>query len=509
MAQSSAKFTILDNVISGRTDSGSAKEISSTQEGHLEVALKEPVGAFGEFVGVNNIPVIQATAVYGLIPSNFREYTATGGSTGISNRMFTVGNGTSVGGYGAIQSFRALTYKAGQGAMARFTAVFTNNVASHWSGVGLVNLSDELSFGYNGTTFGIWYRTGGAAEVRTITVTGASGGSTNLTLTLNTVGYTIPLTAGTTAHNAYEIATWLNANQSVWVADQIGSTVIISAQSDGAKSGTYSYSHATSTGTIVQNTAGVTKTNNHISQASWNVNTYAALDPSKGNVYQIQYQYLGFGDIYFFVENESTGHLDLVHIIEYANNYTSPSLTQPALRFGMYSASTGTTTNVNVQCASVGCFTQSGIQNRTRNPRSVKNTQSVTTSFINILTLRNRRTYNYLLNQVEVNLINLSLSSESTKNVEVEIRVNPTFSGETNFSNAGTQLVTDIDTTANTVSGGTLIAAFTIGSSGSLDIDLSSFDIIIPPSLILTISARVTSGAASNVTSTLTYYEDL
>lgn len=508
MAQNFAKYTILDNVISGRGGDGLPKEISATPEGHLEVAIKNPTSAFGELTSASNIPVIQATAVYNLIPTNFRTFTASGGGAAASNRMFTVNNGTSSGGYGAIQSFRALNYKAGQGAMARFTAVFPTNVASHWSGVGLVNLSDELSFGYDGTTFGIWYRTGGIAEVRTITVTGASGGATNLTLTLNTVGYTIPLTAGTTAHNAAEIAAWLNANQSVWVADQIDSTVIISAQSDGAKSGTYSYSHATSTGTIVQNTAGVTKSSTHIPKANWNVSTVPGLDPSKGNVYQIQYQYLGFGNIYFSVENEVTGHFDLVHIIEYANNYTAPSLTQPAMRFGMYSASTGTTTNVNVQCASVGCFIQ-GIEKRTRNPRSVKNTQSVSGTFTNVLTIRNRRTYNYLYNQVEVDPVDLNVSSESTKNVEIEVRTNAVFSGDTNFTSAGNQLVTDVDTTANTVSNGTLIAAFTVGSTGSLNIDLKNFDIVIPPSLTLTISARVTSGAASNVTATLTYYEDL
>ena len=473
--------------------------------------IKDPLTAFGEIQVAENTAYIQGSGIYEFIPSNFREYTYATGTTGVTDRMFTCTSGTNAYGYGAIQSFRALNYKPGQGGLARFTGVFPTNQANHWSGVGLVNLSDELSFGYNGTSFGIWHRHGGVAECRTITVTGASGGSTNLTLTLNTVAYTIPLTSGTTAKNAYEIATWLNnsSNQSVWAADQIGSTVIIIALSDGAKSGTYTFSHGSATGTIAQNKAGVTKTSDHIPQTEWNVNKRSDdLDPSKGNVYQIKYQYLGMGNILFYVENLDYGSFDLVHVIKYSGRNTTPSLRQPSLRFGIYSSNQGGTTNTTVQCASVACFVQGKIT-KIRNPRAVKNTQSVSSTFTNVLTLRNRKSYNYIYNQVEIEPLNLTISSESSQGVEIELRANATFSSSTNFANAGTNLVGDVDTTSNTVSSGTLLAAFTLGSKGNLSINLQQYEISIPPSLSLTISAKVLSGASSNVTAALTYYEDI
>lgn len=468
-----------------------------------------PLTAFGELPTADKSAYIQASGTYNLVPSNFREYTSLSGSTGVSSNMFYASTGTTVYGYGAIQSFRSLNHKSGQGGIAIINAMFPDNVANSWIGAGLVNLSDELSFGYNGTDFGIWHRNGGVAECRTITVTGASGGSTDLTLTLNSVAYTIPLTSGTTAHNAYQISTWLNSNQSVWVADQIDSTVIIVAQSDGAKSGTYSYSHATSTGTITQNTAGVTKTSDHIKQSLWNKNTMSSLDPSKGNVYKIEYQDSGFGDVFFYVADSSSGRFVLVHVLKYINSSTGVNLTQPSLRFGMYVASVGSTTNVSVKVASVGLFVQGSVS-KIRNPRAVKNTQTISTSLTNIITLRNRRTYNYVYNQVEIDPLNLNISSESNKNIEVEVRTNPTFSGDTNFTNAGTNLVSDVDTTANTVSGGTLIAAFTVSPSGSRDVNLSVLDIVVPPSLRLCIAAKVTGGGASAAaTATLTYYEDI
>jgi hypothetical protein len=174
----------------------------------------------------------------------------------------------------------------------------------------------------------------------------------------------------------------------------------------------------------------------------------------------------------------------------------------------MYSASVGTTTNVTVQCGSAALFVEGEVQ-KTRNPRAVKHTQSVSTSFINVLTLRNRRTYNYLYNQVEIEPLLLTISSESNQTCEIEIRTNAVFSGPTNFANAGTNLVGDVDTTNNGVSNGTLIAAFSVGAKGNATVNLKDLEIRIPPSLTLTVSAKLVSGAASNVTVTLNYYEDI
>lgn len=477
----------------------------ATDESVQAIANAVPKTAFGEVSAAANRPVIQNQATYNLIPSNFRSFTSASGTTGAANKFWYVTTGTTIFGYGAIQSFRSINYKAGQGVLARFSGLFENNVASSWTGIGLLSISDELSFGYNGTDFGVWYRNGGIPEVRTITVTGAALPATSLMLTLNGVLYVIPLTVGTTAKNAYEIATWLNANQSVWVADQVDNTVIISAQSDGAKSGTYSYSHPTSTGTITQNTAGVTKTSTHVAKSSWNQNTMSDLDPSTLNNYAIAY---GNGNFKFYVEDPDTDDYTLVHIIGFLNANTTVELANSSLRVGLYAASIGSTTDLTIKCSNFSAFIQ-GEFNKTRNPRSVKNTQTVSTSFTNVLTIRNRNTYNSFYNQVEVQPVNLTISSESNKNVEVEIRANPTFSAATNYTNVGTNLVTDIDKTANTFTGGRLLSSFTVAPSGGESINLSTFEIAVPPSLTLCIAARVTGGASSPVTSTLTYYEDL
>ena len=117
--------------------------------------------AFGEQESVPSNAFIEGSATYGLIPANFREFDATGGTTGVENRMFKVSSGTSVGGYGAIQSFRSIPHRVGKGVTGRFSGYFPSNVASSWQGIGFISIGEEMSFGYNGTSFGVWHRYGG------------------------------------------------------------------------------------------------------------------------------------------------------------------------------------------------------------------------------------------------------------------------------------------------------------------------------------------------------------
>lgn len=388
---------------------------------------------------------------------------------------------------------------------------FSSSVANSWQGMGLISIGEEMSFGYNGVDFGVWHRYGGLSEVRTITVTGAAGANTNLTLTLNSVAYTIPLTTGTVEHNAYEIAAWLNANQSVWGADQLDDTVIINALSDGTKSGTYTFSHGTATGTIAQNTAGVTKTSDFIAQDNWNGSVFSGFDPYKGNLYMVQYQNMGFGNIIYSIMNPNTSRYETVHTIKWPSSSTTVGIPNPSLRAGMYCVSLGSTTNLDVYAsgfeAAVG-----GNANKTRNPRSYSATQEITTTNETaILTLRNRRTFNNYNNQVEIEPLNITVSNETARNATVRVRSTTATGIEQDFTNVGTNLVSDVDTTAITYTGGRLLASKSLSPTGSVDINLAALEISQPPTLnlVITVERAATGGANQNFTGTITWYEDI
>ena len=81
--------------------------------------------AFNESLVESNTSYIEGSASYNLIPANFRQFTANGGSTGTEDRKFKVSTGTTVGGYGAIQSFRSVPHRVGKSVACRFSGYFS------------------------------------------------------------------------------------------------------------------------------------------------------------------------------------------------------------------------------------------------------------------------------------------------------------------------------------------------------------------------------------------------
>lgn len=448
---------------------------------------------------------IQTRATYNKRPANFREFTAGGGSVTYASREFKASCTSTLASYGVLRSLRSLNFKSGFGAAIRFKGRFETGVAGTWQGIGGFNLGDEYSFGYSGTSFGIWHRYGGFGEVQRLTITGAAGGSENATLTLDGTAHTIALTTGTAAHNAFEIATWLNANQSAVNARQNGDTVTMLWQSDGNKTGTMSFTSDTATGTLAEITAGVTKTSDFIAQADWNGTTPENFDPTKYNSYQIDYE----GNAHFHIEDPITSQFHTAHTIQYLNSTTEVRVGDPALRIGLYATNVGGASAVSCYAASLSGFVD-GEPRPIRNPRGAENTKSVSSGTETaIITLRNVEVLNGVANQVEIEPLAVSLSNEGSKTVTFRIRGNATLGGDPNFSYENEDnLVSETDTSATTASGGLLIGVFDVAGGESKEIDLSPYRIRIPPTIAYTVSAEFSTGSATDIGVGLTWYED-
>jgi hypothetical protein len=347
--------------------------------------------AFGDVITDSLTPVAQMSAVYGLT-EDVDTFTATGGTVDTTDGMFECKTGTSIGGYGVIRSHRSIVYREGQGLMGRFTAIFDGNaVANSLQGAGLFNLTDTCCFGYRGTNFGIIFDTYGNPEIRTLTITTSGNGT--LTLTLDGTAYNIPITTGTVQRNATEIEQWLNANQTVWNAEQDNDKVILQARDTSSRNGTYSVSGAGLAGTFSQQTAGNAKTESTVAQTSWD-NNPSWFDPDTPNVYMIKISYLGFGPIKFFIMNSTTGEFELVHTIKFIGTATKPSLSKRSLKIGWFAASLGSTTALTVKGASAGVFIE-GISKTIGENHSVAGTNaSVGSDFVSIASIRPKLTFN-------------------------------------------------------------------------------------------------------------------
>lgn len=464
--------------------------------------------AFGDLVSESMEPITQISAQYGLL-SSLETYNATGGTVSTSDNMFVCTTGTNIGGYGVIRTKKPTIYREGQGLMARFTAIFDpdNAVANSLQFAGLFNVQDTIAFGYRGADFGIIYDTYGAQEIRKLTITGAGNGT--LDLTLNSVTYNVPITTGTVEHNAYEIEAWMNANQSVWDAEQVDDIVVFRNRNAAAVAGTYSIGGSSGlTGSIAQTAAGTAKTASTILEEDWNGEN-VTFDKSKGNVFMIKVSYLGFGPISFFVM-DSSGTFKRVHTIEYQNNNIKPSISNRALKVGWTAASLGSTTNITVKGASAGTFIEGRSTLNSESHASINSNTSVSTSFEAVLTIKALESFGAKAMLGRIAFTGIEVSTDSTKEVVFKISKNATL-GETNFTyheEGDSIALVDVVDHADS-SNAHAIYAGQVGSGGSVSRNLKPFGIDLLANETLTVYAKVVSGSASDVTVTLIWKEDI
>jgi len=465
------------------------------------------LSSFGDLLSESMEPITQISAVYGFV-DNIETFDATGGSVTATDNKFVCSTGTSVGGYGVIRTKRPVLYREGQGLTARFAAQFDSSaVANSEQGAGWFNLTDTIVFGYRGADFGIIFDTYGAPEIRQLQVT-ASGNGT-LTLTLDGVAYSIPITTGTVEHNAYEIETWLNANQTIWSAQQVDDNVIFQAMDTSARTGTYSVSGTTLAGTFSQVEAGAAKTQDFIAQANWNNDKAGWLTPENFNVYMIKISYLGFGPIKFFAINPNTDRYELVHTIRPIEDaMTKPSISKRALKIGVYAASLGSTTDLTVNGASAAGFID-GESRIFSQSRSVSYTNtSVGSTYVAVLTLRGSEILNSKVNLGRLVPNRVSIATDATKPLEYILVKNATL-GETDFTSYSTSSIAQYDTNAHTYTGTIENLGDVVSQSGSRLVKITDLDIELLLNETFTVFARKTSGTNPSVTVSITWKEDV
>ena len=356
------------------------------------------VTAFEEPFAVTITPVIQADAMYGLDPDFWVTSELRGGTvTTTSDTTWQVQSGTTAGGYARLATAKYMTYQPGQGSMFRWTAAFTtynggNTKAAFGiddiaQNTGPIDREDGYSFGFSGQTgtdpdtgadrrrMGILHRRAGKAETRKLTITVAPTGAQTATVTLDGVPYSVNLTASASVnYTANEIAKALKLNttaDNTWDIEGCNGVITFTYYSPGPKGGIYSFS-STGTGTIAtgsfsQLIAGATPIDVWTYVDDWD-NQTIQFDPSKLNVFGVDFRWLGAGRVRFFMEDPSTGKFVIVHTQRWASRYTVPHLAKPSMRIIYRSGTTNPaitpSQNVIVTGASVFAAIQ-GIINQT------------------------------------------------------------------------------------------------------------------------------------------------
>jgi len=271
------------------------------------------------------------------------------------------------------------------------------------------------------------------------------------------------------------------------------------------------FSSATAVAAWVQVQVGVVPISDFVAQTAWNIDKRPDLDPFKGNVYQIQMQYLGFGGIDFFVEDRETAQLKLVHRIKFANTSILTSVGNPTFHVGWVASNNGNTTPLTVKGGSCAGFIEGKVI-RSEAPRTVQNTNLTVPvgTFQNIITLRNRLVFGTRRNRAETFGLSLTAATDSNKAAIVEARIGATIAGDLDFqyldkNNSTTEVALD----ENAVTGGRLVASFFIPSTGGVIINLQELSALLLPGQAVTISGAITAGSSSAVNVSVIFQEDL
>ena len=260
-----------------------------------------------------------------------------------------------------------------------------------------------------------------------------------------------------------------------------------------------------------------------ISQNNWNQDKLdglgksgLTLNPLFGNVYKIQYQWLGFGIIKFFVKNPDNGLWILVHLIDYSAA-TAPNISNPSMQLlAANMNNTGSSANVTMKTSSMAGFIEGQLASSNLYSNfSIFTTGSIDSQQRTFLSIKNNELYQGLNNQSMIVLDSLSIlnGASNTGTYVATLFKNPSVSGAS-YTSVASNSVVSYDTSKTGVSGSEmLLFAYlsnnkNFGQKGLDIINLSNKKILIAPGDRLVIALNSIAGGTLNpVGVALSWYE--
>tara|TARA_R110000868_G_scaffold164550_1_gene397228 strand:+ start:148 stop:1710 length:1563 start_codon:yes stop_codon:yes gene_type:complete len=454
--------------------------------------------AFGESSVAELSCVVQLEAIHGIENENavkFQTYSALGGVAETEDNMFKVSSSATTYSYGVLRSKRFLRYRPGQGALGRFSARFDTPAADTSQRAGLFNQESAFMVGYNGTEFGLLHSYGAKSHIHEFTIVTPPSASTDATIVLNDVIYTVPLVAAETIYQtASRIARFPFPG---WIAEQKDNRIIFLATAVGPKLGADSFTHATATATGIHRAVGVAATDVWIKQEDWNgldgVGKSINWLPGFFNVYQIQYRWLGAGIIKFSAEHPDTGEWVELHTIHWVNKETTLSIGDPSMKIGLVSYNLGGGAK-SVYIGSMMMAIEGKIITNDY-PKSISGTQSSLSANIihHIVSVKNPITRGGVINTKEIILQDLTVSSQGQDPTEILLFINPTNqTGAYDFRSMVNALASVDNTDAKTFSRtiDPTIVSVTIGINGNGQFPLSDYRIVLDPGDVISVGVR-------------------
>ena len=478
--------------------------------GSQKVEITGPASAFGEVTVEQPTPVAQGDFVYGIINSQtFTTSSFASGSISVVSGNAVLESGNNPYGSATVLLRRGLDYRPGQGSLMRATALFDTPRTGSAQFVGAGSAESGYFVGYFADQFGVLHTQRGSREARKYTVTAAAG-TANLTVTLDGDSIVVPVSASTIISTAYQLS---NADYSQvgkgWLTDIIsGSVFFLSARSGTEYTGSYSITGGTIAGAFTRVMSGQNQVNNFTPSSSFNIDkldgtgpTGMVFDPSKGNVFQIGIQYLGYGNARFGIEDPETGVIAPFHMVKNANARTTTVLKNPNLNVLATSTNIGGTQNTALKTASMAAFTEGQV--KFYDPKFAKGFSFSginESSYVPLATFKVNRIFNNQSCFGEIDILRLAGSNETNnKTLIVALFLDAEVSGGPDFQFIDEQQsivsIAEFDPSTDTFVGSPIpFYQLVVGSESSEKEDLTSLSLISGVGRTVTIGIK-TSGA--------------
>ena len=455
----------------------------------------------------NLTPLVQINGEGGIQPDKVSVVeTGLGATVDTIKSKFRLRSGTDANSVASAVGKRFARCRAGQSLLCRVSAIIPAGADQSLQMAGMITSENGVGFGRLNGDFGIIHYYGGIPEnlVLTITVSGAGGA----TVTVDDLPYLVTLTAGTTEHNAFEIANQLAPQIPSYNITSNGSTVVFQGVIP-KQGGSFDYTGA-GTATFDLITIGQGTTLDFVPQSAWNEDTADWLDPSLGNVYDIDYQYTGFGGIRLYIQDPETCLPLLVHTIKWANSNTELNSTDPSFRVGWLAQNTGATVPVEIQGGSASAFLQGKIKTDSLT-RGLSNAATIPTSMTSVLSIRNAYSINGRINRIELLPILSVFSAQLNQFAIFTIYINPTYNGELiwQYVDEDSSPI-EFSTDQVTITGGVVLQSFALTSGQTLPLQFNQSDgrdLAISRGDVIIIAARA-SNATGEMQTSITIEQD-
>lgn len=527
----------------GGTSTGIPVDVSGdTTPTEVAVSIAAAVDADAEFVansigslvtvtnetmGVNRGPLL----VVGSYPGSAADYsgdfaTAEGG-------ILTVDTDRSTSSTTVVNSRRYMAYRAGQGSLWRGSALFPELTSEGSASlIGIGNACGGFYFGrygrttpYSPTMFGIIHAHGGLPEIVTLTITSVERARNgDVEITLDGVSYQVNVASVSTTEEVAATIAAADFSAGAWKAHQNESDVVFVSQrnallmEDCKRSNAIEFATSTNiTATITTTLAGVDPVFDHIPQADWSEDRMdgtghsgRTLHPKLGNVYQIFYQWHGFGGITFCVEDQITTKIYPVHQITYANTKTIPSLRFPNVQGKAVAISATDGSCPKVQTSSIALNIQGGLEMTGAYFTTTSNQltpRSSDTSYISMI-LRMPESYLGLPNTVIATLSAISLINDGKNSGRHKMLLNPTITQATSYTRVDPESALQVWAPTTLLStgwtGGQNIGEYSVGGNTGAEYSLLSKNILVNPGDTILLTVR----QSKATTASISFFED-